>query len=102
MTGSNCRPPTCKDGALPTELIPHKLFGVIDWIRTNEITLLQSALLNHLSTITNNHTIFTYVTLEMLYRNSNVIWQRGKDSNLESDSQSVVCCQLHHLAISGA
>ena len=27
------------------------------------------------------------------------IWQRGKDSNLKRQSQSLLCCQLHHPSI---
>lgn len=56
MTGSNRRPPACKAGALPAELIPQSLESVqsimtdpLDrggsgWIRTNDPRLIKTVL----------------------------------------------------------
>ena len=43
MTGSNRRPPACKAGALPAELIPQE-FGGPGWIRTNDPRLIKTVL----------------------------------------------------------
>src|SRR5574343_667268 len=46
MTGSNRRPPACKAGALPAELIPHTDFSAVrggsGWIRTSDPRLIRS------------------------------------------------------------
>ena len=42
MTGSNRRPPACKAGALPAELIP--LCGGSGWIRTNDPRVINTVL----------------------------------------------------------
>ena len=45
MTGSNRRPPACKAGALPAELIPHMCrFGGSGWSRTNDPRLIKTVL----------------------------------------------------------
>ena len=48
MTGSNRRPPACKAGALPAELIPHvalqKGDGGSGWSRTNDPRLIKTVL----------------------------------------------------------
>ena len=54
MTGSNRRPPACKAGALPAELIPHAehrsfdlctcIDGGSGWIRTNDPRLIKTVL----------------------------------------------------------
>ena len=50
MTGSNRRPPACKAGALPAELIPHgdlhrpAIRGGSGWIRTNDPRLIKTVL----------------------------------------------------------
>ena len=53
IPGSNRRPPPCKGGALPTELIPHASraeawssedSGGPKWIRTTDLTLIRGAL----------------------------------------------------------
>ena len=50
MTGSNRRPPACKAGALPAELIPRDLkplrtlFGGSGWARTNDPRLIKTVL----------------------------------------------------------
>src|SRR4249920_3299871 len=42
MTGSNRRPPACKAGALPAELIPRRMGGGSGWIRTNDPRLIKT------------------------------------------------------------
>jgi hypothetical protein len=44
MTGSNRRPPACKAGALPAELIPRLEVGGSGWIRTNDPRLIKTVL----------------------------------------------------------
>ena len=47
MSGSNRRPPACKAGALPAELIPHDVLkpcGGPGWIRTNDPRLIKTVL----------------------------------------------------------
>jgi hypothetical protein len=45
MTGSNRRPPACKAGALPAELIPRRTRGGgSGWIRTNDPRLIKTVL----------------------------------------------------------
>ena len=47
MTGSNRRPPACKAGALPAELIPRRLnreVGGSGWARTNDPRLIKTVL----------------------------------------------------------
>ena len=44
MTGSNRRPPACKAGALPAELIPLGGDGGSGWIRTNDPRLIKTVL----------------------------------------------------------
>ena len=47
MTGSNRRPPACKAGALPAELIPLEFFsedGGSGWTRTNDPRLIKTVL----------------------------------------------------------
>jgi hypothetical protein len=48
MTGSNRRPPACKAGALPAELIPQRsilsMVGGSGWIRTNDPRLIKTVL----------------------------------------------------------
>ena len=45
MSGSNRRPPACKAGALPAELIPHvSTCGGSGWIRTNDPRLIKTML----------------------------------------------------------
>ena len=36
MSGSNRRPPACKAGALPAELIPHDVFVWWVWLDSNQ------------------------------------------------------------------
>ena len=43
MTGSNRRPPACKAGALPAELIP-RVDGGSGWSRTNDPRLIKTVL----------------------------------------------------------
>lgn len=43
MTGSNRRPPACKAGALPAELIPLDSGGS-GWVRTNDPRLIKTML----------------------------------------------------------
>ena len=44
MTGSNRRPPACKAGALPAELIPRIETGGSGWVRTNDPRLIKTVL----------------------------------------------------------
>jgi hypothetical protein len=45
MTGSNRRPPACKAGALPAELIPpYQKLGGSGWSRTNDPRLIKTVL----------------------------------------------------------
>jgi hypothetical protein len=48
MTGSNRRPPACKAGALPAELIPlgtkQVMFGGSGWARTNDPRVINTVL----------------------------------------------------------